>query len=226
MSKVLKKIHAINQLDKDVVIGYAKNVQKLLKTQQIPMAITYLCLLYFYETDYFYKAGMMMNINDKGDILEALQQSTCYGKLDIGYHLHFNKLILSWTFKIIQFSPLSRNSLCIGIDSSNRRHYDYFFANFNDYSCLKNLFYAVTNEGFMYTVFGASNKGTGEWRQGDTIKMELNAQEGQLRYFVNDKDIGNVFDIPIGENMVYNLAVFAGDQDTKIQLVSFEKRLT
>ena len=238
MSAMFKKIKAINQIDKDVVIGYTKNAQNILKPQQIPMAITYLCLLYFHQTDYFYKAGKMMKINDKGDILEVIQQcttdnrSTCYGNLDIGFHSHFNKLILSWTFKIVQ-CPWLRKVLCIGIDSSKRRHYDSFFADYNDPLCQKTLFYAVTHQGCMYTVNGKKLKErkemerlvAREWGQGDTIRMELNAEEKQLRYFVNGLDMGIVFDIPFRENTAYNLAVFAGDKDTKIQLLCFEKRL-
>ena len=86
MSSLFKRIKPINQIDRDIVIGYTKGVQTLIKSQQIPMAICYLCLLYFYDFDYFEKAGKGMKINENGDIIEIIKRTGCtgYGKWDIG----------------------------------------------------------------------------------------------------------------------------------------------
>ena len=77
-------------MDKDLVIGYTKNAERMIKTQQISMAISYLCLLYFYEYDYFIEAGKGMQINKRGDTIkiqspndESITACTCYSALDI-----------------------------------------------------------------------------------------------------------------------------------------------
>ena len=63
MSSLFKKIKSINQWEKDLVIGYTKQAQRLMKHNQIPMAISYLCLVYHYEYDYFHECEDDMDIN-------------------------------------------------------------------------------------------------------------------------------------------------------------------
>ena len=64
-----------------------------------------------------------MRINDTGNILEVVKQSSygsrisCYGKLDINMDAEI-PLIFSWTFKILQYTPPITYIVCIGIDSS------------------------------------------------------------------------------------------------------------
>ena len=61
------------------MIGYNNRAQKLVKSNQIPMAISYLCLVYHHETDYFNEIwkDADIKINDVKD--EIMYDSSKYG---------------------------------------------------------------------------------------------------------------------------------------------------
>ena len=70
---------------------------------------------------------------------------------------------------------------------------------------------------------GCKSNVSSRYKEGDTVRMELNVKQKQLQYFVNDKDADCIFDIKGDSNITYNMAVFAGNTGNKIQLVKFEK---
>ena len=215
----LRRTKSINQTDKDIVIGYVKDVQRLINAQQIPMVVTYLCLMYFfYEIDHFDKAGKNIKINDRGDILTAVscEKGTCYGKLNIGADSNNIPFIFSWTFNIISRSSF----IYIGLDSSKNN------------ASTQSLFYALSDWGSTGTATTTEQdifqrNPAWSYREGDIVEMKLNVKQQKLKYFINDKDIGCVIDVEFGSNIKYNMAVLVGHSymGTRIHLVNFEKRL-
>ena len=107
MASLFKKIKSINQWEKDLVIGYTNEAQKLVKPNQIPIAISYLCLVYYCQYDYFVFAENKIDgvhINHKKDTV------TCNDGVGIEYvngimSIPDDKipLIYRWTFKLLAF---------------------------------------------------------------------------------------------------------------------------
>ena len=116
-----KKVESINQWEKDLVIGYNNAAQKLIHPNVIPIAISYLCLVYHHEYDYFNEIwkDADIKINEKKDEFEYCSSDsistpgTVYGLMDIdksGY-------LYSWKFKIATSSTLG-DDIIIGITAA------------------------------------------------------------------------------------------------------------
>ena len=208
------------------MIGYIRNAQKLIQSYPIPMDISYLCLLYFYEYDYFFKCGDSMDINETGDTVNVIfdGEATCYGKIDISNRNE--SIIYEWKFKILRFDhQFAEWIMCIGIDASNREHCnDFFCKNFHkEFQYCK----ALENDGTI--------RSNGEYFvmdqecpyfEGDTITMVLDPKQEKLKYFKNDEDECIVIvNVEFEQDTKYNMAVFAGDEGVSIQLIEFNKRI-
>ena len=222
MSAVFQKIKSINQWERDLVTGYTKEAQRLLVSMQIPMAISYVCLTYFHEYDYFIKCGKRAKINKDKDCvtIKTLSGGTTYGNIIIDDSI---KMIYSWKFKIS--GKIARDAfyyIAIGIDSSNRSYYDGFFPLYGN-AWRQFEFYAFLYDG--KKVSSKENKkryGT-NFKQGDTVTMEINVQKQEMKYFVNDKDQGIAFKNIDFKQTKYNMAVFAGDKGVEIKLIEFKR---
>lgn len=230
MSVLLKQIKSINQIDKDIVIGYIKNEQKLLtlsiSPNKIPMGISYLCILFYYEDDCFNKdqCAKEMEIDETNSIV-AIKQSgggfkKALGAMDIFDRNDGISRIYSWTFKILDHKPDMAQVIYIGIDSNDKSKNE---------SSLNIVSYALGTEtrtaGF--TMDNGSYKNIFlEWKygKGDEIKMELNMEEKTLRYWINNENIDCVLqDIDFAKNMKYNMCVCAAMDGLSLQLLNFEK---
>ena len=104
MSKLqLQKLRQIKQSRKDCVSGYIRN-DELLKDQQIPLAIFYICILFFgpdcdeFDPKWIGKAITLSNNNTRVEY-KAVRMSNIYCKkiIDSGYH--------EWKFKIVKTAP-------------------------------------------------------------------------------------------------------------------------
>ena len=231
MSSLLKQIKSINQIERDIVIGYIKYEQKSLTIavapHEIPVEICYLCILYYYEYDCFNKdkCAEQMTIDDTNTIV-TIQKSgggfkKAFGAIDI-----FNKdnsmysMIYSWTFKILNHKTDTPQVIYIGIDS------DYKSKNPVSVNIVS---YALGTD--TRTVGFAMDNGKyidvhSEWKYGkdDQIKMELNMSDKTLKYWINEQDIDcKVEGIDFEEDMKYNMCVCAALDGLSIQLVNFDK---
>ena len=139
----------INQIDTDIVFGFIRNEQKLIKPKTIPIEISHLCLLYFYVYDYFVECGDRMKISEDNHTVEISQApaflySAAYGYLDIVRTSYCPPMIYVWTYKIL--NKHSEAVIDIGIDSSDK-------ADLNESFCgLKNgcVSYKFTSTGIVY----------------------------------------------------------------------------
>ena len=82
MASFLKKIQSINQMDKDIVLGYTRRAEKLVHSNQIPEQISFLCLLYFHEFDCFIKCGYTLEINGERDTIRSTTTSQKLSSVD------------------------------------------------------------------------------------------------------------------------------------------------
>ena len=211
MSSLFKKIKSINQWEKDLVIGYTKKAQKLVKPNQIPTAISYLCLVYYYQYDYFVFGGNKIDgihINDKNDTVTVIDDgvgsSYVYGIMSISDEI---PLIYRWTFKLLNKGEEFYNDLAIGISNETDSEHDY------------------------YRIFSQGEKDSldslAEYAQllnsGDVIIMEVNVKNGEMRYYVNDKDHGIAFENIDFKKNKYKMEICVGDKGFEIKLIDFTK---
>ena len=102
MSSLFKKIKSISQWEKDLAIGYCKEAQKLVMPNQIPSAISYLCLVYYYQYDYFNKCDDGLEINERKDTVTKIKEdedaASAEGFMEVTKGEM--RLIYSWTFQV------------------------------------------------------------------------------------------------------------------------------
>ena len=102
MPSFLEKIKSISQWEKDLAIGYTREAQKLVRPNTIPMPISYLCLLYVYESEYFHSNSKEIRVNDQKDSVKAIiPYGTAYGVTNIPGAFTNASLVYSWTFQIL-----------------------------------------------------------------------------------------------------------------------------
>ena len=77
MSSVLKRIKSVSQWEKDLVIGYHKEAQKLLNSLQIPTAVSHLSLVYYHENEYFKNCPNSMELNQTRDQVTVKANDPC-----------------------------------------------------------------------------------------------------------------------------------------------------
>eukprot|EP01084_Bolivina_argentea_P273289 465481_1 len=235
MPTTFSKLRFIDERSKYLAYGYIKNIENTLNSnsQNIPIAIKNLCLLYYYETEEFGKHSKTLIIsssrsNKQNDIVEV-QQNNCswicvYGKIIIEAKCNPYS-IYKWTFKC-KNDYIDRcadaRAPSIGIVSINQndkptdiycftKRYDHFAWDFASEALRNN------NIEFGSKQYSASKL----FSYGDTIKMEFNIKNKSLRYYLNDEDIGVAFD-NINTDHEYCLAISLYHDRDQIQLVDFQ----
>ena len=102
---LLKRIKSIDQKTKDLVLGWIREVEEQVKSRNISLMVSYVCLAHYYIPEYFDKARQdsFMISEDKRRITSITnwesEEHTIYMKHWI--HSMSNK-IAKWTFKINQ----------------------------------------------------------------------------------------------------------------------------
>ena len=103
----LSKLKAIDQTSKDAVFGYIKQFEKSLILNNIPMAVYYLCLAYYYFAEYFDKFREdCFKLSDDKWTIKCIKQ--CHADFHTIYmkkwfHSQTNKII-KWTLKMNKLS--------------------------------------------------------------------------------------------------------------------------
>ena len=170
----------------------------------IPKLITYTCLLFYSNPEYFDVAGELSKIHDdKKTITHILESdwSVCYGVLKIPSK---SNCIYRWKFKIL--SDVYSYSISIGIVNAKTT-----------------LTHSVANKNSIISYFYFSdgdfkhcenrNKYGIIYKDNDIIEMILDCSIGRignatLRYKVNDVDQGIAFDnIKQNKSLSYKMAV-------------------
>ena len=103
-----KNINKINRYERNLVYGYVRRLQKVIK-HQIPYIIDCICLLFFYEMDQFGKTKM-----------DQFGYYSKFGAMNIMHTEYSSKFLYQWIFKC---SPESVKGLVIGITDSTNPHW-------------------------------------------------------------------------------------------------------
>ena len=224
---VLKQI---DDTTKDIINGYIRNEQLLLPYEEnayylIPPLVIHLILLYYFDAEYFNIPYEHKETSKAYKVSEDKKTITKTDWSDISIFGNIvipstrSSLIYCWSFKILQL----HTNLTFGITSDIN---DTFKAAFwrNQKS---------SNYGAMYSGHRVSRAipeasyPIDHVDNNDIIKMVLDLKEKEIRYWVNDKNLGAAYtDIDVGEDIKYKMVIDMMDAQTKIQLIDYQVSVT
>ena len=215
MSSLFKKIKTISQCEKDLVVGYNKKAEKLLNLMQIPMAVSYLCLIYHYDYDHFDHLANNTEKNEKA--VSPNNMRTIFGVmhiLDAGVQWRY-----SWTFKISTVDT-SIAFISIGIMSDDAQPSSYFLT--TDGVKGSNCTFA-RNTAAGYNIYAHSIK----HNKTAIVKMKINTKDRTIRYFVDGRDYGIAFRDVEFQFRRFRMCVGGGSRycTTTIRLIEFKRQI-
>eukprot|EP01084_Bolivina_argentea_P171462 297059_1 len=223
----LKDIKYIPKSTKYLVLGYNKHIEQILGSN-IPILINSLCILYYFESDYFEIAGSGITISeDKKSITKT--KSTYARAYDNTTYLCMiipstQCIECIWTLKIQSSTGTIYSMINIGITSNNEidknftawRHDD----NYSSYS-----HYAYNG----YAGYKSSNNGISSYGKsfgsGDTIDVHLDLSKKQLIFYKNGISQGVAYNnIATNNDIKYKLAVSIHALNHSVTLTKFKKK--
>ena len=195
----------------------------------IPMLVNHLCLFYYYICECFTVHGSAITLNnqcntatitsdfDSTDQILWGEWQTVYGSIDIKVG---SFSIYKWWFKILELDTKS-DDIHIGIDSSNKTQLEVgFYSRDNKYHN-----YAYRSNGDLYKMqdqVACSGLSTG-YQCDDIVTMQLDLRRKAIRFWVNEKDQGELFKNIKIKDIIYHLAVCL-EGNSSIQLIKFERK--
>ena len=223
MSSLSKRIKSISQWEKDLVNGYTKEAQKLVVPNQIPVAISYLCLVYYYQYDYFVDSTQGSTRTKtsvqatKKKIAKLYGHQTMYSF--INKELNQIPMILRWTFRINK------------IDNTNNDDMDACYIGITTATTPDNIFkcekwcYKLSNKGDLIIGGFPKYPYCKPFGFDDKIVMEYNNKTKEFKFAINGQCPGIAFSIStenMKETRQYKIAaeIQAGNQ---IDLICFQK---
>ena len=136
-----RKISAINQVDKDIVSGFYRQMQTGMTYQAVEPLISLLWLLYYHDSDRFNTCGHRMELNNEQNTItipNVVPRGARYrdavighGSIDLEYNpddVFCKLLVYSWTFKVTDTIGFHRKG-CVGFGLWNPNA-KYFYTRF------------------------------------------------------------------------------------------------
>eukprot|EP01084_Bolivina_argentea_P284990 488611_1 len=220
MSIDLKALKGVESYAKDIVNGYLRMKAQKFELDVIPELIYFICLGYYYMSEYFYKTGERIKISPDHCTIQSLATgnpagSTCYGSTIIN---STEKYIYKWRFKIHIFNGY------IGIDKADCKNINANFATIRTSRRSASVYpYESQNQPSNYAYSAYRRK----WRNGnsenygvyygcgDIVEMRLDMYRGELSYAINDKYQGIAYNgIERRDNIKYRMAVYMSERGT------------
>ena len=195
----------------------------------VPDLITFICLFYYYQFEYFTLHGPRIQLNAQNNIATVIDEEfddthTVYGNIAIDCN---EKVICEWKIKILKFN--SNDFIYFGIDSSNKSKADEDFSNT---SLVDYVYYAFGTDSNTYSngnahrVFGYKhwNHEGAKLEVADTVTIELDTMNKKLKFLINDNDLKIEYcdQELILKDQVYHLAIALSENGATVELVNFE----
>ena len=239
MSFEFERLKYVDKRSKLLLHGYMHESEKNLSLT-IPDLITFICMFYYYQFEYFTDHGDFITLNDDrtiaqiSDNISHVTAHSVYGNIKIDKSL--GNVILLWTLKVITLANQDGmdDDLYLGIDSSNKSETHSDFSDYQRYT-----YYALGSDQAKWTNINSEpdswNDGKrdngyvvyGEYlKDGDIVRMEVNIPTESIKFYINDIDHGIAFDSIFSNDgtQFFHLAIAIARKGTKIQLTDFEMR--
>ena len=150
---MLKKLKAADEADTHLVFGWIRSVEQLMKFDNIPMAIFYLCWVYYHVGEYFYNARKdHFEISNNKSNIRCIN-SICYDDHTIFMKYRVNSMsnkIIKWTFKINEYTGRNSDEMYFGIMSVSLLEIKLSKSLKHDVTAKYRPNYLLTNGGQLY----------------------------------------------------------------------------
>ena len=225
MSDKIIQLKFINKRVKYTVFGYIREAQCLFKsytksTKIIPQIIASICTIFYYENEYLTPCYQsIVSLDECQKVIESLpinpkflyRDNTAYGSIYINprHHLHS---IFQWKIKLLVVNDRMR----IGI-----------------LTMFRESFFSLETTGRLYK-YGNLTKNAisvGKWgnyyspqlKTNDVITMELNIKHKNIRYYLNEINLGVAFkNIDIETSYYFGVNLRRND---KLELIHFQEMM-
>ena len=216
MSSFWKKLSIIDNKTKYAIYGWMRKTEEELSLCHIPIIISSICIIYFYEYDVFETVGKDTKISSDGKSITKLENSRWrnnYGKITIASNTNN---IYRWDFKL---KKLTKFFVIIGITNSKKLY--------------PNRTFLYTDPTFdIYAQYGAgypivSNmkswdfQTTPKLKQSDEISMILNLKTANLKFLLNNDEWNKCLTIKKEDNLTYRMFVSLTCSNNCIELTKF-----
>ena len=206
MAASFKHLNSIDDKTKLSVFGYILQLQKELLLDNIPPLISYLCLAYYHNGQYFETAGDGLKINEQYLIYEDHEEDnwkTGYGIECISQGRH------EWKIKVLEFAF----DIMIGVSSDTKHCDNSFIKKRNTHS------YAYSAAGYKNDKVTDSYYGD-KFVSDDIIGVHLDIEDGSVSFSKNGKNMGVAFkDVP--SDKTWRLAVGLSDHHDQVKIMSY-----
>ena len=225
-------IKNVDQRSMNLINGYIRSSQHLIKDKIIPQDVINLCVMYYVIAEFFVACGTSMVISSK-----AFKNDSIIGLVEAGWNTSYGKVIIDmnntpntiyrWMIEINSSKP----SIMIGLVAV------FNFRLTDLQSCISNAishFYGYTGKRCEYyawypatglfsnsasTKISASKKYEADIPQNCEIIMELNCKARTLRFIVDETDYGVAFG-KVYRKQNYRFGISIGGNST-VQLSHF-----
>ena len=222
MSTLLKKISIIDQRTKYGVYGWIRKAEKELMSGYIPVMISNICLMYYFEEEIFEIIGKDVMVSEDKRCITKMN-STSWSNASYGINeIESNTCYTyQWNLKI---RHKTINSTMIGI--SNSIHPNKYFRCYSmDKIASKPVFYVLwSGSGQLYNndKHGWDFGGI-QFKEGDIISLILDLSKQEISAKVNDDKKRVVYrDIAKSDDIKYRLMVSLCEPDTCVEIIDFK----
>ena len=223
MKALLLTISDCRKIEKRIVYvvnGFIHESQELLPANNvyynIPELIIQICLIFYHIKEYWDPEWCNINFDIDGNVISPNQQCGTYRTAFL--YQCISKGAHHWQFKILVKGP--SNGIDIGICKTSQLS-----------MAVKSYFTRIKSNGYAYNCTGMvlysieKNKNPSfnikRCREGDIIDMYVDFNKAEIKFSVNDEDLGVAFkDIAKSE---YRAAVSIKNQKDKFELLLYEQ---
>ena len=233
---------ATPHIDRDadyIISGYIREYQACIETSYplfkiIPNIIISACKLYSRQNDYFEIIGN--NTTDSENYKYITKTAKGWHNTSYGSNIipSTSRIICKWWLKI---GHTNENTFYahIGLSAADEKKLKNPI-NCSNFALRDGLCYAFWNcapaeLSYKHRTFISGEFSSEGKRYGKTIKnddifcIELNLDDGLLRFYINDVDQGVAFDnVEIDEDVQYRLAVSMCHADNTVEIVDYEEK--
>ena len=228
MAPGLEDVKYIDQLSKDIVFGFVKDMHSLILSENvyynIPSLVISWCLLYFHQNEYFTTADdthpeVGVEINESGNIATTKEGWTqqIFGVLEISGR---EDLKYIWEIKIINGKRENwYNYIHIGLTYQSLKD------NENNQDGDKSItFYGYDADGLTCAGSVTYYQYGEKYGCNDIISMELNVKDRTLQFYKNNESQGIAYDnLKFDKDMVYKMTVAMSSKGNSVQLIQFKR---
>ena len=241
MAKQFDWLSMVPQVHKDCVIGFVRDVQKMMPLTSayynIPSLVTYLILEYFYQRESFDIHGKRIRLDDEKLAARLIEinednwsSNSFFGTVDIDFD---GLYIYEWTIKIVKRDA----QMAIGIIASEKlsgdakvddiANVDFTYQSHDDFVAYHHCCIHGKSQ-FEIGWDRWSHKANGvRWEEGDIIKMKINTKNESIEYFKNNESVGilsnndeEIFNI----SKSHRLAIMMSGSAGTVQILNFDQK--